>query len=503
LAPLLKVTGLHKAYNVPVLIDFDIELRTGEVHALMGSNGAGKSTLAKILGGLTPYDSGEMSLDGKRHAPQHKSDATAAGVVMVMQELNVIPTLSIAENLFFHRLPARWGIVSKNQLRADALASLKTVQLEHLDPDTRAGDLGVGQQQLIEIAAALTQRCKLLILDEPTAALTDPEIETLFAQITALKQKGVGILYVSHRMDEIRRIADTVTVMRDGRRISSRPTSAARQETIVSEMAGKDIWFEQRQGRDLPEGDIALEVKSLRAAPLIKDLSLQLRRGEILGLAGLVGSGRTECLRAIFGADPRQGGEVIVDDKSQLFAHPADAVKAGIGMVPEDRKRDGLLLSQSILHNASLAAPDLYSKSGLIDRRTEIAATLRGADQIEIKRDSIEQSVAELSGGNQQKVVMLRWLLRDSDILLLDEPTRGVDVAAKESIYRLLRQLAQEGKSILIVSSELLELIALCDRIAAFSGGRITETFTPDTWSPEKITQATFSAYLSRQPAEA
>ena len=494
---LLKVTGLNKAYNVPVLIDFDIELRRGEVHALMGSNGAGKSTLAKILCGLSPFQQGEMELDGTAHAPRSKTQAMEAGVVMVMQELNVIPTLSIAEILFFHRLPSRFGIVSVSKLLNDAREALATVQLEHLDPRTPAGDLGVGQQQLIEIAAALTQRCKLLILDEPTAALTDPEIETLFAQITALKRKGVGILYVSHRMDEIRRIADTVTVMRDGRRISSRPTSEASQETIVSEMAGKDIWFDQRHARDLTNSEIALEVKSLRASPKVENLSFQLRKGEILGLAGLVGSGRTECLRAIFGADPRQAGDVIVYGNPVAFTHPADAVRAGMGMVPEDRKRDGLLLSQSIRRNASLASADLYSKFGLIDQNCELDATRQGADQIEIKRDSIEQSVAELSGGNQQKVVMLRWLLRDSEILLLDEPTRGVDVAAKESIYRLLRQFARAGKSILIVSSELLELMSLCDRIATFSGGRITEEFTPETWSQQKITQAAFSAYLA------
>lgn len=462
----------------------------------MGTNGAGKSTLAKILCGLLPFESGALQLDGQAYRPASKRDASNAGVVMVLQELNVIPTLSVAENLFFHQIPSRFGIVSKNSLREQAKRALARVELDRLDPDAPAGSLGVGQQQLLEIAAALTQTCRLLILDEPTAALTDPEIETLFSQIHKLTDQGVAVLYVSHRMDEIRRISDCVSVMRDGKRISTRPAASASQQAIVSEMAGKDVWTGETAHAPPPPGEIALETRHLAAPPKVRDLSFTLRRGEILGLAGLVGSGRTECLRAIFGADPFTSGELLVHGKPLRPRHPADAVRAGIGMVPENRKSEGLLLTQSVRANASLATMTAYSRFGFTRPTAETEAATRGADQLDIKRDRIEQAVAELSGGNQQKVVMLRWLLRQSDILLLDEPTRGVDAAAKESIYSLLRQLAGEGKAILVVSSELLELMALCHRIAAFSGGAISEEFTPDSWSQEKITQAAFSAYL-------
>ncbi len=496
---LLQVTQLHKSYNVPVLIDFDIELRRGEVHALMGSNGAGKSTLAKILCGLTPRNSGQILLDSQAHAPSNKQEASDAGIVMVMQELNIIPTLTVAENLFFHKLPRkRLGVINRNQLHHDARTALARVKLDDLDPNRPAGELGVGQQQLIEIAASLTQECKLLILDEPTAALTDPEIETLFAQINRLTEEGVAILYVSHRMDEIRRIADRVTVMRDGKRISTYDTKDVSQKTLVSEMAGKEIWTSTSTPRDLSAAPIVLEAKTLSAPPLVQDLSFQLKKGEILGIAGLVGSGRTECLRTLFGANPIASGQILVNGTPTQIKHPHDAVAAGIGMIPEDRKEDGLLLDQSIRFNATLSTHDLYSNKGYLNTTQETEATRAACTQLEVKYDSTEQAIRELSGGNQQKIVLLRWILRDSEILLLDEPTRGVDVAAKESIYALLRDLVAQGKSILIVSSELLELMALCDRIAAYSGGRIVQEFTPDTWTQESITEAAFQAYLDK-----
>ena len=497
--PILQIRGLQKSYNVPVLIDFDLDLHPGEVHALVGSNGAGKTTLAKILCGLTPFNGGSLRLGDKPYLPLTKDEATRAGIVMVMQELNTIPTLSIAENLFFNELPSRFGIINQKTLIEQAREALKRVNLEQLDPFSRMGDLGVGQQQLVEIAAALTQKCRILILDEPTAALTDPEIETLFTQVKALQEEGVAILYVSHRMDEIRRIADRVSVMRDGRRINTHSRENYSQETIVREMAGKDVWSSKSTQRDLSEAPIVLEAKGLRSEPKVLDLSFQLRKGEILGLAGLVGSGRTECLRALFGVDPVQSGSIRVRGREVRVTHPKDAVAYGIGMVPEDRKSHGILLSQGLRVNATLATADLYSKFGYIHSGLERKASEEGSQRLDIKCEDVDQPVEQLSGGNQQKVVMLRWLLRDSEILLLDEPTRGIDIAAKESIYALLREFVQKGKSILLVSSELLELMSLCDRIGVFSGGRICEEFTPDNWTQEKITKAAFSAYLGQE----
>jgi len=495
---LLEISGLHKSYNVPVLTDFDIEILAGEVHALMGSNGAGKSTLAKILCGLTPKDAGEIRFIDTLHEPSSKQDASASGVVMVMQELNIIPTLSIAENLFFHKLPtARFGTIDRARLHADAQKALARVKLDHLDPRLPAGDLGVGQQQLLEIAAALTQDCKLLILDEPTAALTDPEIETLFGQIRRLTAQDVAILYVSHRMEEIRRISDRVTVMRDGRRINTYNTSDVEQKTLVRNMAGKEIWNTSHSPTDLSDAPVVLETRNLYAPPLVQDLSFELHQGEILGIAGLVGSGRTECLQALFGAEPAVSGEILVHGSPARISHPSEAVERGIGMIPEDRKSEGLLLTQSIRTNTTLACHDTYSTRGYIDQNREIEATQSACREFAVKHNHCEQAVQELSGGNQQKIVLSRWILRDSKILLLDEPTRGVDVAAKETIYTTLRQLVAKGKSILIVSSELLELMTLCDRILAYSGGRVVQAFTPDNWSQEAITEAAFQAYLT------
>lgn len=494
--PLLETRKLCKAYSQPVLIDFDFELESGEVHALMGSNGAGKSTLARILCGLTKFDHGEVRLDGQAFFPDGRKSAADKGVVMVMQELNLIPTLSVAENLFFTRLPHKSGFIATGRLHEQTREALARVNLQSIDPDRSTASLGIGQQQLLEIAIALTQKCRVLILDEPTAALTDPEIEILFQQIRILKGQGVGIIYISHRMDEIRRIADRVTTLRDGRRIQTHSARTVSISEIIREMSGHDLRQNIAYRRLLDQAPTVLEVDQLTAPPL-RDISLKLRQGEILGVAGLVGSGRTELLRAIYGADKISSGMVYLRGKPMRFRHPADAVAAGIGMVPEDRKDEGLLLQQSIRNNASLANLMRYSRFGRIDHKQEITATASGCNRLSVKHHHLEQIAAELSGGNQQKVVLLRWILRDCNILLLDEPTRGIDIAAKEAIYSLLRELADNGKSLIIVSSELEELTLLCDRIAVLSGGRITDEFTPDTWSHQALTQAAFKAHLT------
>ena len=501
--PLLQVIGLQKSYSVPVLSDFSFELQPGEVHALVGSNGAGKSTFARILSGLTQADAGQIEFQGRLYSPDSKRDAEQAGIVMVMQELNVIGSLSVAENIFLGRLPQRAGFVRFGRLRQMAQEALARVGLGELEPNTSARLLGVGQQQLVEIAGALAQNCRLLILDEPTAALTDPEIDRLFENIRRLQTEGVGIIYISHRMDEIRRIANRVTVLRDGRRVATHPAAEVTPTDLVREMVGHDL-PERKAGSSRTAGEVALRVSHLSCGDRVRDVSFEVRRGEILGLAGLIGAGRTETLRAIFGADRKDGGDIFLGSEPRpvTIRGPADAVTVGIGMVPEDRKSDGLLLAQSVRVNTTLATLSHHVyRGGWLNASAETRTTDSLRDRLGVRCASPEQSVSELSGGNQQKVVIARWLARNCGVLLFDEPTRGIDVAAKDTIYQLLRDLAGEGKAVVMVSSELTELMALCDRILVMSAGSIAAEFLPGQWSQEKITHAAFSGYLDRAHA--
>jgi ribose transport system ATP-binding protein len=490
--PLLDIGGLNKSFAARVLRDFSLSVAQAEVHALVGANGAGKSTLARILAGLLQPDSGEITFLGQPHHPHSRRRAQAAGVTLMLQELNVLPTLSVAENLFLPELPSRFGLVNRRALRAKAQEALARVGLEHLNPNTPAALLGVGQQQLVELAAALAEKCRLLILDEPTAALTAHETETLFEKIHELRQQGISVIYISHRMDELRRICDRVSVLRDGQRVATLPLSGTSTQELVKLMAGREM-----PTRPMPHGRqpgaVALSVRQLRAGSVVRDVSFEVRSGEILGLSGLVGAGRTETLRAIFGADRSDDSAIAIHGRKIRIRRPSEAVAAGLALVPEDRKQDGLLLPQSIRVNATLA--DL--KGTLLRREEELAATARVIERLAVKCDSVEQPASTLSGGNQQKIVIGRWLLPDSKVLLLDEPTRGVDVPAKEAIYKLLRELADDGKAIVVVSSELPELMSLCDRIAVMSAGRIVQEFLPHEWTQEKLTEAAFRGHLT------
>ena len=513
-APLLTVTGLGKSYAAPVLVDVSFDLRRGEVHALVGENGAGKTTLARILAGLTRPDAGALTLRGQPYAPRGKAEAERHGVRMVMQELNLIGHLTVAESIFLARLPHRLGWIHYRRLNAAAREILETVGLGDLDPARAVKSLGVGQQQLVEIAAGLSRRCAVLILDEPTAALTDPEVERLFAQIHKLRAAGTGILYVSHRLEEIQRIADRLSVLRDGRMIATREQRRPARETgptpaplsldeIVRLMVGRELGQAIRREPN-PPGPVALRVRGLRSGAVVRDVIFEARRGEILGFAGLMGSGRTETMRAIFGADRRAAGDIFLHGSAEpaRLASPRDAVRHGLALLTENRKEQGLFLPLPIRANITLMALRRFSRRGGWVRDTrERREAGRWLQTLSIRCRSTEQRVAELSGGNQQKVVLARWLLRDCSILIFDEPTRGIDVGAKFEIYQLLSRLAGQGKAVILVSSDLKELLAVCDRIAVMSAGRLTATFRRDEWTQDKIMVAALSGY-GRESAE-
>jgi len=495
---LLQVSGLSKSYSALVLDSVDFDLRAGEVHALVGENGAGKSTLARIICGLTNADAGGMRLNGEPYAPRSKRDGEHCGVRMVMQELNLIGNLSVAENIFLEHLPHRWGVISYARLYADARYGLRRVGLEALDPATPVRSLGVGQQQLVEVAAGLSRSCRLLVLDEPTAALTSAETELLFTQLARLKAAGTGIIYISHRMEEIKRIADRITVLRDGQRVATLAAAEAGIDEIVRLMVGRELG-EVQAAALRPRGEVALRAVGLSRGAAVRDVSFVAYRGEILGFAGLMGSGRTETMRLVFGADRADRGALYLYDSESpaRIRSPCDAVRRGLALLTEDRKAQGLLLPLPVRVNITLARlRDSLRFGGWIDEDAERAAAERQAQALAVRFQGTEQPVAELSGGNQQKVVIAKWLYRDCEILIFDEPTRGIDVGAKFEIYRLLNELAARGKAIIVVSSDLKELLALCDRIAVMSAGRLAATFERGEWSQDKIMAAALSGYL-------
>jgi ribose transport system ATP-binding protein len=494
---LLTIAGLWKSYAAPVLCDVDFGLRRGEVHALVGENGAGKTTLARIISGLTRPDRGRMLLRDRPFAPVDKAHAERQGVRMVMQELNLIDSLTVAENIFLDKLPNRFGVVSYRRLHADARAAMARVGLDDVKPDRPVKTLGVGQQQLVEVAAGLSGRCDLLILDEPTSALTDAEVGLLFAQIRKLKAGGAGILYISHRMEEVQQIADRITVLRDGRVVGTRKAAETSLEEIIRMMVGRDLGeVHPPGGKQL--GDAALRVVGLCRGEAVRDVSFEVRQGEILGFAGLMGSGRTETLRAIFGADRRDAGLIFLhgSDRPATIRSPRDAVRQGIALLTEDRKQHGLLLPLPVRINVTLARlRDLARLGAILDPAEDRAVAERLARMLSLQCRSTEQRVAELSGGNQQKVVIARWLYRDCRVLLFDEPTRGIDVGAKFEIYKLLADLGERGKAIVVVSSDLLELMSICDRIAVMSAGCLAATFRRGEWTEDKIMEAALSGY--------
>ncbi|MGJ5133640.1 MULTISPECIES: sugar ABC transporter ATP-binding protein [unclassified Bradyrhizobium] len=490
-APLISVHGLCKSFpGVRALHNVRFELRAGEVHAVMGENGAGKSTLMKILAGVYRKDSGEIIYDGASVDFPGPREAQAAGIGIIHQELQLMNHLTVAQNIFIGREPMKaFGLLlDEDRLNRQAAELLAQLNLS-IDPRTTVGGLTVARQQMVEIAKALSFNSRVLIMDEPTAALNNREIAELFKMIRALKARGVGIVYISHKMDELKQIADRVTVLRDGEYVATVPAETTTIETIIGMMVGRTLGDARVAGTQ-PAGAIALEVRGLNCGPLVRDVSFTLRKGEILGFAGLMGAGRTEVARAIFGADAVPSGDILVDNRKVTIRSPAHAVAHGIGYLSEDRKRFGLATGMDVESNVVMSNLANYLAMKFMLRKRAIRDTAgRFIRMLNIRTPSASQQVRLLSGGNQQKIVIAKWLDRDCDILFFDEPTRGIDIGAKNEIYRLLRALADQGKAIVMISSELPEVIRMSDRIVVMCEGRITGELSPDEATQERIMQ--------------
>lgn len=485
---LVKMKGIEKLFpGVRALNNVDFELLEGEVHALMGENGAGKSTLMKILSGVYKRDGGSVDVLGNNVEFSNPREAQDAGIGIIHQELSLMNDLTVAQNIFIGREPRnRFGILNEKALNKNAEAIFDQMNVK-MDVRTEVGTMTIAKQQMVEIAKALSYKSKILIMDEPTAALNDAEIKELFTIISKLRSEGVGVVYISHKMDEIKHISDRITVMRDGEYVGTCDSETTTIETIISMMVGRDLVMEELDVPDTDAAPTALEVRSLNRGSHVKNVSFSLKKGEILGFAGLMGAGRTEVARLIFGADKRESGEILIDGIVKDIETPSDAVEAGIGYLSEDRKHFGLVLGMDVQTNISL--PSIFrfgGIAGILDDAKITNIAKEYIEKLDIRTPSDKQEVRLLSGGNQQKVVIAKWLLRDCDILIFDEPTRGVDVGAKSEIYKILRALAADGKAIIVISSELPEILRLSHRIAVMCEGHLTG-FLPAHASQEEI----------------
>ncbi len=476
MSKLVEMTGIEKYFpGVHALKSVQFDIAPGEVHALMGENGAGKSTLMKILSGIYQRDGGDLIIAGQSVNPTTPGEAQDLGIGIIHQELSLMNDLTAAQNIFIGREPRKsFGRLDEAALNAKTAEIFASMNLS-LDPKVLVGSLTIAKQQMVEIAKALSFRSKVLIMDEPTAALNDAEIAELFAIIRRLKSEGVGIVYISHKMDELKQIADRVTVMRDGEYVGTVGAADTPISQIIAMMVGREVNEKPLEVPDLGDAEVSLRVQGLSRGKEIKDVSFAVQRGEILGFAGLMGAGRTEVARAIFGADRRDAGVIEVHGAKVDIQSPSDAVKAGIGYLSEDRKHFGLATGMNVRDNIALSSLDLFATRQGVLNEDKMADTAKFfIHQLGIRTPSDSQEVRLLSGGNQQKVVIAKWLLRDCDILIFDEPTRGIDIGAKSEIYKLLEELASEGKTIIVISSELPEIMRLSHRIAVMCEGRLT-----------------------------
>lgn len=493
---ILKMEKINKSFNdVVVLNDVDFELEKGEVHALMGGNGAGKSTLMKILTGVYTANSGNILINGNPVRIEKPQDAQNAAIAMIFQEFSVIPTMSISENMFLNREELKkTGFINQKRLNEQTKELLRELNIK-VDPNTKLEELSVGYWQMTEICKALSQDAKILIMDEPTATLTKKETTVLFQLIKKLKSKGISIIYISHRMDEIYKVSDRITVLRDGKNVITSPVDDLPMKSLVSHIVGQDMGdsfqWKERKNPFLDESNPVFEVQDLHSGSKVNGLSFKLFKGEILGIAGLMGSGRTEMSKAVFGIDKIDTGTIKVNGKPIQISKPQDAMNEGIALVPEDRRVQGLVLEHSLRENIMLPILNKVSKLSVIKNKSVNDVSERFIKKLNVKTDDIYKTMNLLSGGNQQKIVLSKWLANDPDILILDEPTNGVDIGAKSEIIEIIKELADQGKSVIVISSELSELLAVVDRILIFKEGKVDrEIYRKDIVQEEDLEHA-------------
>jgi ABC-type sugar transport system ATPase subunit len=488
-APLLALRGVTKRFGgVTALDGVDFDLRAGEIHALLGENGAGKSTLIKILGGIHRADTGAVVIDGAPQLVRGVSDADRLGVRIIHQELSLAANLSVAENIYLGREPGRWGLLDRRAMESDAENLIAKLGMSEIrDVRKTVAELSVASRQLVEIARALATRARILVLDEPTSSLSESETENLFATLNHLREQGVGIIYISHRLEEIMRLADRVTVLRDGHTVGTRDIGEVDQHELVRWMVGREIvdYFHRPDARP---GDVALEARDLRNEK-VRGVSFELRHGEILGIAGLVGAGRTELARTLFGIDKLCTGSLLVDGGEVTIRTPQAALEAGVVLIPEDRQGQGLVMIQTIAFNLALPWAGEWNPFGLPNQRRRSAIVDRAIDAFGIKISGPEAGIDSLSGGNQQKVLVSRWMEHRPKVLILDEPTRGVDVGAREEMFHIIARLVEEGMAVLLISSDLAEVLNMSHRIAVYRDGRIIETLPAASATMENVMQ--------------
>ncbi|AOH44435.1 D-xylose ABC transporter ATP-binding protein [Anaerolineaceae bacterium oral taxon 439] len=487
----MKDVGM-RFQGVHALKQCSFELRRGEIHALVGENGAGKSTLMKVLAGIYQADRGEIFYNGERVSFRNPKEAQDAGIAIVHQELNLMNHLTAAQNIFIGREGTSF-FVNDETINQKTRRLFERIRMD-ISPTEKVGNLTVGKQQMVEIVKAISFNAKILILDEPTAALTKTEVVELFNVMKDLKAHGVTMIYISHRMDEIQAITDRITILRDGEYVKTLVTKDTNLDEIIQAMVGRVIYIEPKTGSSIPDSaPVVLEVRGLTSRD-VHDVSFDLRKGEILGFAGLMGAGRTETARLIFGADPIESGDIYKNGNKLKIKAPVDAVRAGIGYLSEDRKRYGLAVGLSVSDNTVLADLESFTRNGFVDDGKIRGTTETYVKKINIKTPTVSQLIRNLSGGNQQKVIIAKWIVRNCDVLIFDEPTRGIDVGAKNEIYKLMTLLAEEGKSIIMISSELQEILRMSDRVACMCEGRITKIL-----NIEEASQETIMKYATRR----